>query len=62
MTKNITFGWRVPDFPEYGADSLAFRAHIFHFMDLLNGAGWNAVWAGSLFPLGGGARPGDGHD
>ena len=49
MTKPVTFGWRVPDFPEYGADSLAFREHIFHFMDLLNGAGWDAVWAGDHF-------------
>jgi alkanesulfonate monooxygenase SsuD/methylene tetrahydromethanopterin reductase-like flavin-dependent oxidoreductase (luciferase family) len=49
MTKPITFGWRVPDFPEYGADSLAFREHIFQFMDLLNGAGWDAVWTGDHF-------------
>jgi alkanesulfonate monooxygenase SsuD/methylene tetrahydromethanopterin reductase-like flavin-dependent oxidoreductase (luciferase family) len=48
MTK-ITFGWRVPDFPEYGADSQTFRQHIFTFMDRLNSAGWDAIWAGDHF-------------
>ena len=49
MTERITFGWRVPDFPEYGADSLAFREHIFHFMDVLHRAGWNTAWVGDHF-------------
>jgi alkanesulfonate monooxygenase SsuD/methylene tetrahydromethanopterin reductase-like flavin-dependent oxidoreductase (luciferase family) len=49
MTTPITFGWRVPDFPEYGADSLAFREHIFQFMDVLQDGGWHSAWVGDHF-------------
>jgi len=49
MTPKVTFGWRVPDFPEYGADSLTFRQQIFQFMDLLQDSGWDTVWVGDHF-------------
>ena len=49
MTGPITFGWRVPDFPEYGADSLAFREHIFRFMDVLQQGGLDSAWVGDHF-------------
>lgn len=49
MSERITFGWRVPDFPEYGADSSAFRAHIFNFMDALQDGGLDSAWVGDHF-------------
>ena len=45
----ITFGWRVPDFPEYGADSATFRQHIFQFMDVLQAGGLDSAWVGDHF-------------
>jgi alkanesulfonate monooxygenase SsuD/methylene tetrahydromethanopterin reductase-like flavin-dependent oxidoreductase (luciferase family) len=49
MKQAITFGWRVPDFPEYGADSAAFRQHIFDFMDVLQRGGLDSAWVGDHF-------------
>lgn len=49
MTNPITFGWRVPDFPEYGASSPAFREHIFIFMDALHAGGLDSAWVGDHF-------------
>ncbi len=49
MQEHITFGWRVADFPEYGADSAAFRDHIFHFMDVLHAGGLDSAWVGDHF-------------
>ena len=49
MKRAITFGWRVPDFPEYGADSAAFRQHIFDYMDVLQHGGLDSAWVGDHF-------------
>ncbi len=49
MQRAITFGWRVPDFPEYGADSAAFRQHIFDYMDVLQAGGLDSAWVGDHF-------------
>ncbi len=49
MTKQITFGWRVADFPEYGADSQSFRQHIYDFMDVLEESHWDSTWVGDHF-------------
>jgi F420-dependent oxidoreductase-like protein len=49
MSRSITFGWRVPDFPEYGANSPAFRADIFNFMDALHAGGLDSAWVGDHF-------------
>ena len=49
MKRPITFGWRVPDFPEYGADSAAFRQHIFDYMDVLQRGGLDSAWVGDHF-------------
>jgi alkanesulfonate monooxygenase SsuD/methylene tetrahydromethanopterin reductase-like flavin-dependent oxidoreductase (luciferase family) len=49
MQQAITFGWRVPDFPEYGADSASFREHIFSFMDALHSGGLDSAWVGDHF-------------
>ena len=49
MSTPITFGWRVADFPEYGAGSLAFRDHIFNFMDVLHAGGLDSAWVGDHF-------------
>ena len=49
MSQKITFGWRVADFPEYGADSAAFRTHIFNFMDVLHAGGLDSAWVGDHF-------------
>ena len=49
MKQTITFGWRVPDFPEYGADSAAFRQHIFDYMDVLQAGGLDSAWVGDHF-------------
>lgn len=45
----ITFGWRVPDFPEEGADQVAFRRQIFNFMDVLQSGGLDSAWVGDHF-------------
>lgn len=49
MKQNISFGWRVPDFPEYGADNPTFRRHIFDYMDVLQAASWHSAWVGDHF-------------
>jgi F420-dependent oxidoreductase-like protein len=48
-TSKITFGWRVPDFPEYGASSVDFREHIFNFMQVLEDGSWDSAWVGDHF-------------
>jgi alkanesulfonate monooxygenase SsuD/methylene tetrahydromethanopterin reductase-like flavin-dependent oxidoreductase (luciferase family) len=45
----ITFGWRVPDFPESKADQAAFRSQIFNFMDALQSGGLDSAWVGDHF-------------
>jgi alkanesulfonate monooxygenase SsuD/methylene tetrahydromethanopterin reductase-like flavin-dependent oxidoreductase (luciferase family) len=45
----ITFGWRVPDFPEPGMDSAAMRDQIFAFMDVLQEGGLDSAWVGDHF-------------
>ena len=45
----ITFGWRVPDWPEPGADQAAFRKQIFNFMDVLEAGGLDSAWVGDHF-------------
>ncbi len=45
----ITFGWRVPDFPEGGADPVVFRSQIFNFMDALQSGGLDSAWVGDHF-------------
>ncbi len=49
MAFPLTFGWRVPDFPEGGADSATFRQQIFHFMDTLHEGGLDSAWVGDHF-------------
>lgn len=49
MPAPVTFGWRVPDFPEYGADSQGFRQHIFQMMDVLHHGGLDSAWVGDHF-------------
>lgn len=49
MKRPVTFGWRVPDFPEYGAGSAAFRQHIFDYMDVLQRGGLDSAWVGDHF-------------
>ena len=48
MTK-ITFGWRVPDWPEASAKPDSFRQHIFNFMDVLQAGGLDSAWVGDHF-------------
>jgi alkanesulfonate monooxygenase SsuD/methylene tetrahydromethanopterin reductase-like flavin-dependent oxidoreductase (luciferase family) len=45
----ITFGWRVPDWPEAGAKSDLFREQIFAFMDVLEAGGLDSAWVGDHF-------------
>ena len=45
----IAFGWRVPDFPEGGADNDTFREQIFNFMDVLESGGLDSAWVGDHF-------------
>ena len=45
----ITFGWRVPDFPEAGADNPTFRGQIFDSMDVLQSGGLDSAWVGDHF-------------
>ncbi len=52
MTTKLSFGWRIPDFPEYlPADPVEraahFRDEIFNFMDVLDGH--FDAWAGDHF-------------
>jgi alkanesulfonate monooxygenase SsuD/methylene tetrahydromethanopterin reductase-like flavin-dependent oxidoreductase (luciferase family) len=49
MTTPITFGWRVPDFPEPGDDSAAFRKQIFNFTAALERGGLDSIWVGDHF-------------
>jgi alkanesulfonate monooxygenase SsuD/methylene tetrahydromethanopterin reductase-like flavin-dependent oxidoreductase (luciferase family) len=46
---HITFGWRVPDFPEGGDDQVIFRSQIFNFMDALQSGGLDSAWVGDHF-------------
>jgi alkanesulfonate monooxygenase SsuD/methylene tetrahydromethanopterin reductase-like flavin-dependent oxidoreductase (luciferase family) len=46
---HITFGWRVPDFPEDRTDPAAFRMQIFNFMDALQSGGLDSAWVGDHF-------------
>lgn len=48
MTSKITFGWRVPDFPEGGDNSVAFREQIFRFADVIHGH-LDSFWVGDHF-------------
>jgi alkanesulfonate monooxygenase SsuD/methylene tetrahydromethanopterin reductase-like flavin-dependent oxidoreductase (luciferase family) len=45
----IKFGWRVPDWPENGDSDSAFRAQIYHFMDVLQDGGLDSAWVGDHF-------------
>lgn len=45
----ITFGWRVPDWPEADAKPDAFRGQIFNFMDALQSGGYDSAWVGDHF-------------
>jgi alkanesulfonate monooxygenase SsuD/methylene tetrahydromethanopterin reductase-like flavin-dependent oxidoreductase (luciferase family) len=45
----ITFGWRVPDWPEPGQNEVQFRESIFNFMDVLQSGGWHSAWVGDHF-------------
>jgi len=45
----LTFGWRVPDWPEGGAEPSAFRKQIFNFMDVLQAGGLDSAWVGDHF-------------
>jgi alkanesulfonate monooxygenase SsuD/methylene tetrahydromethanopterin reductase-like flavin-dependent oxidoreductase (luciferase family) len=49
MAPRITFGWRISDFPEYGAQAPAFREDIFRYMDVLQAGGLDSAWAGDHF-------------
>jgi alkanesulfonate monooxygenase SsuD/methylene tetrahydromethanopterin reductase-like flavin-dependent oxidoreductase (luciferase family) len=49
MSPSITFGWRVPDWPENGQNSAEFRDSIFHFMDVLQAGGLHSAWVGDHF-------------
>ncbi len=49
MSPFITFGWRVPDFPEGGANSEEFRQQIFNYMDVLQAGGLHSAWVGDHF-------------
>ncbi len=49
MAPVITFGWRVPDFPEGGANSAEFRQQIFDTMDVLQAGGLHSAWVGDHF-------------
>jgi len=44
----LTFGWRIPDFPDDGSDVEAFRAQIFPYLDTLH-SHFDAVWVGDHF-------------
>jgi alkanesulfonate monooxygenase SsuD/methylene tetrahydromethanopterin reductase-like flavin-dependent oxidoreductase (luciferase family) len=44
----LQFGWRVPDFPVDGSDTLAFRDQIFSYMDALQG-GLDSAWVADHF-------------
>ena len=48
MASKITFGWRVADFAEDGADSAAFRSQILNFADTIDGK-LNSLWVGDHF-------------
>ena len=45
----ITFGWRVPDFPESPIDPATFRSQIFRYMDMLQSGGLDSAWVGDHF-------------
>jgi alkanesulfonate monooxygenase SsuD/methylene tetrahydromethanopterin reductase-like flavin-dependent oxidoreductase (luciferase family) len=45
----ITFGWRVPDFPEGGVSSAEFREQILHFTGVLEAGGLDSIWVGDHF-------------
>lgn len=49
MASKITFGWRVPDFPEGGATSEQFREQIFQFTGVLESGGLDSIWVGDHF-------------
>jgi alkanesulfonate monooxygenase SsuD/methylene tetrahydromethanopterin reductase-like flavin-dependent oxidoreductase (luciferase family) len=44
----ITFGWRVPDYPENGVSNEEFRKQIFGFMDCIHGR-LDSAWVGDHF-------------
>ena len=45
----ITFGWRVPDFPEGGATSAEWREQILHYTGVLEAGGLDSIWVGDHF-------------
>ncbi|HEX9018994.1 MAG TPA: hypothetical protein VF806_07395, partial [Anaerolineaceae bacterium] len=54
MAQKITFGWRVPDFPEAqfasGPQKAAqFREQIFDFTGVLEAGGLDSIWVGDHF-------------
>ncbi len=49
MADNITFGWRVPDFPDQPTTVEDFRQQIFDYTDVLQSGGLDSVWVGDHF-------------
>ncbi len=49
MPEKITFGWRVPDWPEAGSTTDQFREQIFEFTGLLEKGGMDSIWVGDHF-------------
>jgi alkanesulfonate monooxygenase SsuD/methylene tetrahydromethanopterin reductase-like flavin-dependent oxidoreductase (luciferase family) len=49
MPPKITFGWRVPDWPEPGMNPDQFRDEIFAFTRLLEQGGLDSIWVGDHF-------------
>jgi alkanesulfonate monooxygenase SsuD/methylene tetrahydromethanopterin reductase-like flavin-dependent oxidoreductase (luciferase family) len=45
----VTFGWRVPDFPESPIDPATFRSQILDYMDALQSGGLDSAWVGDHF-------------
>lgn len=48
MANPIYFGWRVPDFPEFGQRPAEFREQIFNYMDTIQD-GLASAWVGDHF-------------
>ncbi len=49
MAQKITFGWRVPDWPEPGSTLEQFREQIFKLTGLLEQGGLDSIWVGDHF-------------
>lgn len=48
MPDSVSFGWRVPDFPDWGQRPAEFREQIFHYMDTIQD-GLTSAWVGDHF-------------